>query len=165
MEANETAIAKYLLNNLWTAMTDDKYSSGASWEYVAQDLSPGLSLFTSLSHPWGGAPTYVLTEHVAGIRAVTPGHKTWIVKPAISGFDLDWAAASVKSQHGQLSVKWELGNKVLKVSVTAPRGTSGKLSLPSDLRIKAITVNGQKVTSGHNIPLQSGSSIIVIQLD
>ncbi|OOQ84388.1 glycoside [Penicillium brasilianum] len=164
MEANETTIAKYLLDNLWTAMTVDKYSSGASWEYVAQDLSPGLSLFTSLSHPWGGAPTYVLTEHVAGIRAVTPGHKTWIIEPAISGFDLDWAAASVKSQYGQLSVKWELGNKVLKVNVTAPRGTSGKLSLPSDLQIKAIKLNGHKVTSGHNIPLQSGSSIVTIQL-
>lgn len=164
MEANDTAIAKYLLDNLWTAMTNEKYSSGASWEYVAQDLSPGLSLFTSQSHPWGGAPTYVLTEHVAGIRAVTLGHKTWIIQPAISGFDLDWAAASVKTQYGQLSVKWELGNKVLTVDITAPRGTSGSLSLPSGLQVKGIKVDGHKVTAEHNIPLQSGSSVVTIQL-
>jgi hypothetical protein len=164
MEVNDTAIAKYLLDNLWTAMTNDEYSTGASWEYVAQDLSPGLSLFTSQSHPWGGAPTYVLTEHVAGIRAATPGHKTWIVQPAILGFDLNWATASVKTQYGQLSVKWELGNKVLTVKVTAPRGTSGNLKLPSGLQIKDVQINGYQSPPGTIIPLQSGSSIVKIQL-
>lgn len=164
LDANNTAIAKYLLDNLWTAMLDDKYSSGASWEYVAQDLSPGLSLFTSQSHPWGGAPTYVLTEQLAGIRAVTPGHKTWLIQPAVSGFDLDWAAASVKTRYGQLSVKWELGGSKLTVDVDAPRGTSGKLQLPSGLQVKEFQVNGHKMPSGHSIPLQSGSSVVTIQL-
>lgn len=164
MEVNDTVIAKYLLDNLWTAMTNDEYSTGASWEYVAQDLSPGLSLFTSQSHPWSGAPTYVLTEHVAGIRAATPGHKTWIVQPAILGFDLNWATASVKTQYGQLSVKWELGNKVLTVKITAPRGTSGNLQLPSGLQIKDVQINGYQSPPGTIIPLQSGSSIVKLQL-
>lgn len=43
-------------------------SSGASREYVNQDGDPGLGLFTSLSHPWGGAPTYLTTAWVAGLR-------------------------------------------------------------------------------------------------
>jgi hypothetical protein len=164
MEANDTVVAKYLLDNLWAAMMNDTYGTGASWEYIAQDLSPGLSLFTSQSHPWGGAPTYVLTEYVAGIRAVTPGHKIWFIRPAISGFVLDWAAASVKSQYGQLSVKWELGNKLLTVNVAAPQGTSGSLSLPASLQIKSIKVNGHKSPAGHSISLQGGNSIVTIQL-
>jgi hypothetical protein len=164
MEANDTVVAKYLLDNLWAAMMNDTYGTGASWEYIAQDLSPGLSLFTSQSHPWGGAPTYVLTEYVAGIRAVTPGHKIWFIRPAISGFVLDWAAASVKTQYGQLSVKWELGNKLLTVNVAAPQGTSGSLSLPASLQIKSIKVNGHKSPAGHSISLQGGNSIVTIQL-
>lgn len=163
LDANNTAIAKYLLDNLWAAMLNDKYSSGASWEYVAQDLSPGLGLFTSQSHPWGGAPTYVLTEQVAGIRAATPGHKSWIIQPAISGFDLDWAAASVKTQYGQLSVKWEISGSTLTVNVDAPRGTSGKLQLPSGTQIKSVQVNGHKMPSTQ-IMLQGRSSVVTVQL-
>ncbi|KAH8885313.1 Six-hairpin glycosidase, partial [Thozetella sp. PMI_491] len=53
----------------WPLMvTQNEYYTGASWEYVYADGSPGIGLFTSLSHPWGGAPTYAYTEYLLGVR-------------------------------------------------------------------------------------------------
>jgi hypothetical protein len=71
LQSNVTAPAKYLLDTLWGAamVSQDAFYSGASWEYVGQNLTPGLSLFTSLSHPWGGAPSYLLTDYIAGESA------------------------------------------------------------------------------------------------
>ncbi|KKY13581.1 putative alpha-l-rhamnosidase [Diplodia seriata] len=49
----------HLLDDLWPAMlTNDAYATGSSWEYVLPDGAPGLGpSYTSLAHPWGGAPT------------------------------------------------------------------------------------------------------------
>ncbi|KAJ5605310.1 glycoside hydrolase family 78 protein [Penicillium lagena] len=160
--AEDTSMAKYLLDNLWAAMLSDKYGSGASWEYVGQNSAPGLSLFTSLSHPWCGAATYVLTEYIAGIRALTTGHKTWIIQPSFRGFDLDWVAVT---RYGQLSMKWTYDFNILTVEVTAPRGTSGKLKLPEDLKVEEVVVNGKKKSNSDEISLQSGRSTVMIQCD
>jgi hypothetical protein len=82
-------IAKSLLDDLWSKMvTQKEYYTGASWEYLYPDGSPGIDLFTSLSHPWGGAPTYVLPEYVLGISATEPGFKTWEFTPLWQGLDL-----------------------------------------------------------------------------
>lgn len=132
MQSNATSETKYLLDNLWDAMiANASTKSGASWEYVGTDLQPGLSRFTSLSHPWGGAATYILTEYVAGIRPVAFGYETWVVAPAYVGFGLDNAAARVQTPYGVLSVEWEIlerGGKIRAV-VESPPGTSGRFVL------------------------------------
>ncbi|KAI5206619.1 glycoside hydrolase family 78 protein [Aureobasidium subglaciale EXF-2481] len=126
MQSNRTAETKYLFDNLWAAMiNNDTTHSGASWEYVDTNLQPALSRYTSLSHPWGGAPTYILTEYVAGIRPVTFGYKTWIIAPAYTGFGLDSASAQVKTPFGLLSVKWSVALGKINAVIYAPAGTSG----------------------------------------
>jgi len=102
-----------------------------------------LGLFTSLSHPWGGAPTYVLPEYVVGIRPVQPGYKVFTVVPAYEGFDLSYAQASVKTKYGTLSIKWELSNDhILTVMINAPAGTSGTIQLPGGKVMARSNVNG-----------------------
>lgn len=55
-------IVKDLLDNFWSKMiTQNEHYTGASWECLYPDTSSGIGLFTSLSHSWGGAPTYLLT--------------------------------------------------------------------------------------------------------
>src|ERR1700710_2246709 len=140
MVAHETAPVKYILDNLWGAamVQNNHYGSGASWEYVGQDLTPGLGVFTSLSHPWGGAPTYILPEYVAGIRPISAGYKTWMIIPAYKGFGLDYAQATIKTGYGPLSVHWTLGKGgKLTVKANAPKGTSGSVQLPGGKLIKA----------------------------
>jgi hypothetical protein len=126
MQSNRTAETKYLFDNLWAAMiNNDTTHSGASWEYVNTNLQPALSRYTSLSHPWGGAPTYIMTEYVAGIRPVTFGHKTWVISPAYTGFGLTSASAQVTTPFGVLKVQWSVANGKLNAVINAPAGTSG----------------------------------------
>ncbi|KAI0470036.1 Six-hairpin glycosidase [Xylariaceae sp. FL0804] len=128
---NGTAAAVELLRSLWGPMvTNSQWSSGASWEYVTQGGAGGLGLFTSLAHPWGGAPTYVLTEHAAGLRAADGragfGYRSWVVDPTAGVLmGLRRAAAQVKTPGGTLAIRWEIKSGRMKVNVKAPRGTQG----------------------------------------
>eukprot|EP00644_Phytophthora_capsici_P006687 jgi/Phyca11/5778/fgenesh1_pm.PHYCAscaffold_8_\ len=78
-------------------ISNEKYRSGASWEYVAQSLEPGLAECTSLSHPFGGAPTYALTNYVAGIRSVEFGFRRWILNPLVTGLEITRANATLNA--------------------------------------------------------------------
>lgn len=58
----------------WSAMiTQDEYYTGTAREYIYSDGRPELNIFTSHTHPWDAAPTYVLTEYVLGIQPSAPG--------------------------------------------------------------------------------------------
>jgi hypothetical protein len=48
-----TPVIQNMLDVFWPTMfNQNEYNTGASWEYVHADGSPGLGIFTSLSHPW-----------------------------------------------------------------------------------------------------------------
>jgi len=74
-----------LLDVYWPLMSNQNaYSTGGPWEYMYPDGSPGIGIFTSLCHPWGGAPTYVLTDYVLGVRPEfneTTGTYGWVFDP------------------------------------------------------------------------------------
>lgn len=131
-QANATAEAHELLSGLWEPMiAAPETDVGASWEYVnSATLAPGLGLFTSLSHPWGGAPTYVLTEWAAGLRPAAGvdgfGYKSFIVSPE-SGTQLGLkeASATVVTPFGDLSVDWKVEGQKISATVHAPVDTSG----------------------------------------
>lgn len=77
---NSTPTITRLLVNLWgSIVNNNEYYSGASWEYVQPNDSPGIDLFTSLAHPWGAAPTYVLSEYLLGVVPTSPGYKTVVI--------------------------------------------------------------------------------------
>lgn len=159
LDANATTQGKFLLDNLWTAMiSSNKTSTGASWEYVnAFTRDPGLELFTSLSHPWGGAPTYVLPQWLAGIRPVTAGYAEWSIIPGIDGFEVTSAEARVPTQYGSLTAKWTLmSEQQVDVMVSAPQGTNGTMSLPAGRALNSWTVNGKQGQGGAIINLGAG---------
>ncbi|KAH6671125.1 glycoside hydrolase family 78 protein [Halenospora varia] len=130
-------VSKELLYSLWGAMlADEKTSTGASWEYVSVSSTPGLGLYTSLSHPWGGAPTYLLTEWVAGLRPAAGlagfGYRNWVVDPSVGiAMGLKRASGSIVSGFGgSVDVKWKINDRnVLDVEIKAPAQTSGIFEL------------------------------------
>jgi hypothetical protein len=131
-QANATAEARELLRGLWEPMlADPKTSVGASWEYVnSATLAPGLGLFTSLSHPWGGAPTYVLTEWAVGVQPAPGldgfGYKSWVVMPETGvQLGLKHAGATVVTAFGDLDVDWEVQERTISATIHAPPATSG----------------------------------------
>lgn len=131
-KSNASFVGHSLIKSLWGAMINSSdTTSGASWEYVAQNGEPGLGLFTSLAHPWGGAATYVLSEWAAGIQPVSGpegfGYASWVVSPdAGVQMGLERAAARVVSAFGALSVSWTImSDDVLQVRIEAPPETYG----------------------------------------
>lgn len=124
-----------LLDGLWPAMvTDDRYATGGAWEYVYGDGRPGLDTYTSHAHPWGGAPTYVLSEYVLGIRATRPGFVEWVFEPsvAVTGVvDVDWVKGRVPVPGGGIEGGWwkeEDGG--VRVKVCGVEGTKGVVRVP-----------------------------------
>ncbi|KAB8207990.1 Six-hairpin glycosidase-like protein [Aspergillus parasiticus] len=150
-KANATNMGLQLIKNLWSVMlplneSQNRTAVGASWEYVnAQTEQPGLSLFTSLSHPWGGAPTYILTEWAAGLRpAKGPdafGYRKWIVAPE-TGFQMGLKRAQAKvvtAFDGSLSVEWHVQDGKLYANIMAPTSTEGQFVF----RGKTIQLSGK----------------------
>ncbi|KAH8900645.1 Six-hairpin glycosidase, partial [Thozetella sp. PMI_491] len=124
-------LARSLIDSLWGAMiANPRTSSGASWEYIDVQGNPGLSRFTSLAHPWGGAATYILTEWIAGIRAAEGvggfGYANWVFDPEAGvALGLQRASARVPTPQGTLSVEWKVVAEDLWLSVQAPKDSFG----------------------------------------
>ena len=152
---NDSSSGMSLLRSLWGAMqADNNTSSGASWEYINPDGSPGLGYFTSLSHPWGGAATYVLTEYVAGLRrqegAAGTGHRNWVLAPdAGIRAGLKEVEVQVQTPTGTLSVNWKVLGRKITARISAPKGTSGMFKVGNS------SVAVQSGISSHTLPLPS----------
>lgn len=140
--AFKTAIS-VLLDQLWPAMvTDDDYATGSSWEYVYGDGRPGLDTYTSHAHPWGGAPTYVLSEYVLGVRAATAGFKTWVFEPSVAvsrDVDVEWVTGRVPVPGGKVEAGWwRLEDGSVRVKVCGVAGTKGTVSVPGKREVEVI---------------------------
>ncbi|KAI0144946.1 glycoside hydrolase family 78 protein [Pestalotiopsis sp. NC0098] len=141
---NASAATQSLLDSLWMRMiTNNETYTGASWEYLSTSGDPGLGLFTSLGHPWGGAPTYVLPEYVTGVRTAMGvegfGYKRWTFKPEL-GLDMGLVEASseIMTVFGQpIRASWKLAGKTLSVVVDAPNGTTGTFQIGETTRMLA----------------------------
>jgi hypothetical protein len=155
--SNSTAAISHLLDNLWGAMVDnDQYYSGASWEYVKPDGSPGIDFFTSLSHPWGAAPTYVLPEYLVGVEPILPGYKTFSVKPMFGYLGLSEVSGKLPTPFGSIEVAWKISGKQVVVNVVVPEGTSGLLHTPPGFESEDRTVEGIILN-----PTKGGSRIVL----
>ncbi|RHZ67195.1 uncharacterized protein CDV56_109624 [Aspergillus thermomutatus] len=146
--ARKTAIS-VLLDHLWAAMvTQDEYYTGTTWEYLYPDGRPGLDLYTSHAHPWAAAPTYVLTEYVLGVQAVSAGFARWAFRPAVLDVAVSWARGRVPTPHGLIQASWRVAGEGMRmeIKVCGPKGTTGVVGLP--FAVQSCMVNGKKQAPG-----------------
>lgn len=114
-------IAKNLFDNFWSLMeTQNEFYTGATWEYLYPDGLPGLGLYTSLSNPWGSAPTYIFEEYVLDITATEPGYKKWKFQPLVHGLDLNFAEGLVPVPAGSISASWKILRGPVKLLLVPP---------------------------------------------
>ncbi|KAF3039022.1 hypothetical protein E8E12_007438 [Didymella heteroderae] len=147
--ANSTPAIDHLLQNLWGSMVNNnEYYSGASWEYVKPNGSPGIDLFTSLAHPWGAAPTYVLPEYLLGVAPTSPGYKTAVITPLIGYLDLPEVSGRVPTPYGPIEVAWAVNGTFVDLTLVIPEGVTATLQLPSGMTVSGdSTHNGQMEAS------------------
>jgi hypothetical protein len=141
---NSTSAIKHLLDSLWGSMVNqNEFYSGASWEYVKPDGSPGIDLFTSLAHPWGAAPTYVLPEYLLGVVPTSPGYATVLITPMIGFLNQSEVSGTVPTPNGPIKVAWTLSDTSVAFTVVVPTGATATLQLPA-----GATVLGKSLRDG-----------------
>ncbi len=141
-EAGRDGPALDLMRTEWGWMLD--HDPGATlWEKIRVDGK--LRHSSSAAHAWSSGATSALSRYVLGAAPVRAGWRTWAVKPHPG--DVGWAEGSVPTPRGALGVRWDGDATGFRLKVSAPRGTSGTVSIPLRGRDRALTRDGVPVTA------------------
>lgn len=79
-------------------------------------------------HGWSAAPTFFLTQQVTGVRPLTPGYKTILVRPEPG--DLRWAHGRVPTPAGDVECWWRKGEETFELRLESPIGVPVRIELP-----------------------------------
>ncbi|MFF7194847.1 alpha-L-rhamnosidase C-terminal domain-containing protein [Streptomyces sp. NPDC008079] len=123
-----------------------KDPGGTFWEKADLAGQPALSQFTSLAHGWASGPTVSLTNQVLGIRPTGAGFASYAVVPTPG--DLTWAQGKVPTPHGAVSASWRANGGGFTLATDAPRGTTGRLAVPTGGARVRVTLDGRTVWDG-----------------
>ncbi len=151
LAAGDERGSKRLLKTLWGRMVSQSPKS-TLWE--AMDVHGDPVSFgngrlyrgrTSLAHGWAAAPVVALSGYVAGMRPAAPGWARWKVAPQTLG--LTFAQGRVGTPRGSLASRWEVHRRQgdFRMTVEAPRGTRGTVSVPLLGTQRTIARNGRIV--------------------
>ena len=125
LSAGDTNSALNLMRRTWWQMLSR--GPGTVWESMRLDGVP-KSGGISLAHGWAGGPVPALSGYVLGIRPTAPGYRHWIVAPQPG--DLRFAQGQAPTPHGPIASRWRHQGGSFKLTVVAPRGTSGVVEVP-----------------------------------
>jgi hypothetical protein len=142
LSVGDTNGALNLMRRTWWEMLFQ--GPGTLWESMRLDGMP-KSGGISLAHGWAGGPVPALSGYVLGIRPTAPGYRHWIVAPQPG--DLRFAQGKAPTPYGAVSSRWRRGGGVFKLTVEAPRGTSGVVVLPSLGHQHTIALDGKVVNA------------------
>jgi alpha-L-rhamnosidase len=125
LSIGDTNGALSLMRRTWAPMV--ARGPGTVWESMQLNGVP-KSGGISLAHGWGGGPVPALSAYVLGIRPTTPGYRHWIVAPQPG--DLRFAQGQAPTPHGPIASRWRRAGGSFKLTVVAPKGTSGVVRIP-----------------------------------
>ncbi|MEW2521129.1 alpha-L-rhamnosidase C-terminal domain-containing protein [Actinacidiphila alni] len=119
---------------------------GTFWEKANLQGEPGISQFTSLAHGWASGPTVSLTNQVLGVAPTGAGFSSYDIVPTPG--DLTWAQGKVPTPHGAIGASWRIDGRGFTLSTDAPRGTTGRLAVPTGGAKVRVTLDGRTVWDG-----------------
>jgi alpha-L-rhamnosidase len=99
------------------------------WDSMLPDGTINPGDMTSFNHYALGAVADFLQRVVAGLAPAEPGYRRLLVRPRPGG-GLVEAAASLRTHHGEASVRWQRYDDRLSVEVGVPHGCSATVDLP-----------------------------------
>jgi alpha-L-rhamnosidase len=140
MSVGDTTDALNLMRRTWGDML--AHGPGTVWESMQLNGLP-KSGGISLAHGWAGGPVPALSGYVLGIRPTAPGYGHWIVAPQPG--DLRFAQGEAPTPHGPIASRWRRGGHSIKLTVIAPKGTSGVVKLPLPRHARTIAMDGKVI--------------------
>ncbi len=128
--------------------------------------------FNTLSHAWGGAPTWFLSTYLAGFEQTGPASFRW--QPALTS--LPTLSAKAPLAENTIEFSWQtLECSRVQLIINIPPGIQGEFSLPDDKDYHQLSLDGETIwelVAGHNlagktilklIPLNPGSHTIILE--
>lgn len=127
----------------WDAVTADgkinrntdrpRFGKTDEKEYDIEDSE--LSGLSSLNHYAYGAIGDWLYRRVAGIEAIEPGFRKFLVKPTLGG-GLDWVECNTDTVYGKITVKWKRKKNQFIIYVEVPVSTECMVIMPDESNYK-----------------------------
>ena len=115
----------------WDALRPDgtvNLGEGKVKDISEQNVNLGGGM-VSFNHYANGAVGDWLYRRCAGIEAVKPGYREFVVKP-VPGKAFSWVKCEKKSPYGTILVNWKTENQIFKLDVTVPFGTKAQIIMP-----------------------------------
>ncbi|MEO0731794.1 MAG: family 78 glycoside hydrolase catalytic domain [Bacteroidota bacterium] len=124
------------------------------WNSYTQEDGFNPEGMNSFNHYAYGAIGQWLYERVAGIRPRAAGYREIEFAP-LPGGPLTSAAATYESPYGRIASSWSLEGGDMRLELTVPPGTTGRLTLPANYNRLRLH-NGEEVTE---VPEQLGPGV------
>ncbi len=148
--AGDTAGALALLRRVWGHMdARGPNYTGADWELVGSDGTPGFGGFTSLAHGWASGATADLSAYVLGVQPTSAGYRTWSIAPQPG--ELAWTRGQVPTASGPIGVRWSQHgvHGPFRLQVSVPASTSGVVTVP--VAARSLVVLTGRTTAGRPV--------------
>ncbi len=117
------------------------------WEGIGAGGSMYEGPYTSAAHGWSTGVVSELTNQLLGAAPATPGYATWTVTPHPGS--VRWARGQLPTPHGPLQVSWTNGGHAFQLTVDAPAGTSGTVTLPGGRTVHVGSGRHHFTVAGH----------------
>ncbi len=121
--------ARDLLNRYWGAIIRAGHLTLP--EFWHSGYRGGLQFRTtssSLCHPFGAGPAYLLPEYILGVQPAAPGWRKAVIRPLAMG--LHWALGRIPTPAGEIEIGWEKSDDRWELEALLPPGVSAELILP-----------------------------------
>lgn len=136
------------VKNYWGGML--KLGATSIWEAYdpTQPVEKSYEMYgrpfgKSLCHAWGANPVYLFGRYFLGVRPLTPGYKTYEVRPQNGG--LNWMKGTVPTPQGNIGVAMTKNS----LTVTTSASAGGTLYFQSKRKPKANTGQVTKIDATH----------------
>ena len=111
-----------IIHDNWSLMV--KAGATTCWETIDGDAA--FDTAGSLCHAWSALPVYYHHSTILGIKPLSPGFKTFEVKPYVG--PLTHAKGEVMTPYGKISVEWTKTENGIDLSVDAPNECARRTS-------------------------------------
>jgi hypothetical protein len=137
------------------------------WEGIGAGGSMYEGPYTSAAHGWSTGVLPALTNELLGAAPTGPGFATWSVQPHPG--TVSWARGQLPTPHGPLRVGWVAGPRAFTLTVDAPPGTSGVVSVPTNGKPVRVLLDGRPLRDASHgdgsyvtLPGVSGHHLITV---
>jgi hypothetical protein len=119
------------------------------WEKILKEHPTSLKEsweWGDYSHAWSGTPTFQLSSKILGVTPAVPGFGIINIYPEIG--ELQWAKGTVPTHFGLVKLHIEQFEKIIKLELSLPSGTTGILKIPQTKnKLISITEKGCTIWS------------------